>query len=310
MKIAVIGCGRQGRRHLAALAGSREVTGLVAADLDPDRAAAAAAQSGAACAASADAVFADPGIAAIVIATPTAAHLSLAFRAIAARKHFLCEKPFGVDAARARQAAREAMARGVVGRVGYLYRFAPAIAAARREAIALPEVDVARFVVAAPGGRAAWKHRRDSGGGAVNELASHMVDLALWFFGPMTAGAVLAKAQRRGRRVIDGVAETVDAEDRIVARLSQGDRVVVAIEANFAAPRFSQSLAIYGAERVIRATIEGAPDLYRRQAQAFIDAIGGRHASDACDLNAAAAARDWLDRMVAAPTRIDSASAA
>jgi myo-inositol 2-dehydrogenase / D-chiro-inositol 1-dehydrogenase len=301
MRIAAIGCGKQGLRHLAALAGLHAVTGLVVADPDQARARAAAARFGAACAPSIEAVFADRGIDAVFIAAPTMFHLPLARRAIEARKHFLCEKPFGADAATARRVARDAAMAGIVGSVGYLYRFAPAIVAAREAVEELGAVASARFSIAAPGGHALWKHRREAGGGAGNELASHMVDLALWFFGPMPDCVVLEKAQSLQRRVVAGVDAPVDAEDRIVARLRGRAGVTVTIAADFAAPRFSQSLEVHGERGVVRASIDGAPDLYRLQAQPFIAAIAGGESGDACDLAEAVQTRELLDRMATSP---------
>jgi predicted dehydrogenase len=299
MKIAVIGCGKQGRRHLSALAGLSGVTGLVAADADPTRCGVAATLFGAACL-PVDAVFAGPGVDAVVIATPTMTHLPLARRAVEAGKHFLCEKPFGADAATARQIAQDAAACGIVGRVGYLYRFAPAIAAAREAVAGLGKIDTARFVIAAPGSHAAWKHQRERRGGAINELASHMLDLALWCFGPMRACEISEKSQSRAHRVVDGVSVAVDAEDRIAMRLRSASGVAIDIEADFAAPQFSQWLEIRGEQGSVRASIEGAPDLYRLQAQSFLDAIAGNRGA-ACDLFEAARARELLDRLHAAP---------
>ena len=298
MKVAVIGCGKQGRRHLAAFAGLPGVTGLVAADGDPARARAAPAA-----AIAVDDVFADPAIDAVVIATPTLFHVPLARRAIASGKHVLCEKPFGADATAAHALARDAAAAGLVGRVGYLYRFAPAIVAARAAVAGLGTIESARFVVAAPGDHAAWKHRLAEGGGAVNELASHMVDLAIRFFGAPPGCTVLEKSQRRERRTIGGVSMAVDAEDRIAVRL--GDRIVV--EADFAAPRFAHSIEIRGARGVVRASIDGSPDLYAAQARAFHDAIQGVAAGHGADFADAARANDVLDMMRHAPRSVAAA---
>ena len=315
MKIAVIGCGKQGQRHLQALAGLPGVTGLVTTDTDMARSRAAANRFGAEAVSLIDAVFADQGIGAVVIAAPTVAHLPLAARAVDAGKHFLCEKPFGAAAATARHIARHAAAHGVVGRVGYIYRFAPAIAAARDAIGQLGEIGDARFVIAAPGGHALWKHRRQTSGGAVNELVSHMVDLALWFFGPMRDCVVLKKSQSEVHRIIDGITAPVDAEDRIVARFQTRAGVTVTIEGDFAAPRFSQWLEIsWRAElgscldhpcfdNILPGTvpIEDPPNLYRLQAQSFIAAIAGMEAGMACDVAAAAQASELLAQLNAVP---------
>jgi predicted dehydrogenase len=315
MKIAVIGCGKQGARHLVSFRGLAD---LVAADRDPARAAAAAADH----VAPIDAVFADCDVAAVVIAAPTPFHAGLAQRAIASGKHVLCEKPFGADASVARRVAAAAARQGLVGRVGYLYRFAPAIRAALAALPRLGRIESAHFAIAAPGGHAAWKHRRDAGGGVVNELASHMVDLALWFFGPLRECAVAAKEGAMARRIIDGVAVESDSDDRIMARLTGNYGIAITIEGDFAAPCFSQWLEIRGDNGLVRASIDpafdsvlelggrrsplapGAPsDLYSLQAKNFLDAIARRDPvpDGACDLAEAAAACALLETLNAAP---------
>jgi len=312
VNLAVIGCGKQGLRHLAALRGDADLT---VADRDPSRARDAADRLGARLSAI-DAVFADPAIAAIIIATPTSSHAALARRAIAAGKHVFCEKPFGADAAAARDIADAATARGLVGRVGYLYRLAPAIRAARAALPSLGGIDTARLLIAAPGNHAAWKHRRDEGGGVVNELVSHMVDLALWFFGPMRDCTVLEQRQTHPRRTIAGAAVEADADDRVAARLISQSGVTIEIVGDFAAPRFAQSLEIRGRQGEIRASIDPAfdsvavcrgarmplapgaqPDLYRAQMRGFLDAIAGGAPDDCCDLAQAASVCALLQAM-------------
>ncbi|HEY7991382.1 MAG TPA: Gfo/Idh/MocA family oxidoreductase [Stellaceae bacterium] len=293
MRIAVIGCGKQGRRHLAAFARLPAVDGLVVADADDTRTVAAACDNGAV-AVPVDDVFADE-IDAVVIATPTATHLSLARRAFESGMHVLCEKPFGADPVAARGLAADAAAKGLVGRVGYLYRFAPSIAAARARVRDIGEVEEVRFAIASPGNHASWKHRRESSGGAVHELASHMVDLALWFFGPARLDG-MAIERRETRRIIGGKRIVADAEDRVVARLGRS-----LIEADFAAKRFAQSIDIQGTQGEIHASIEGAPDLYRIQAQSFLAAIAGARRDDACDFADAVQVSQILQAMRAVP---------
>ncbi|MGH6980553.1 MAG: hypothetical protein ACREFC_05045, partial [Stellaceae bacterium] len=132
-------------------------------------------------------------------------------------------------------------------------------------------------------------------GGAINELASHMVDLALWFFGP-AACRVLERGPNRAQRTVGGDIVAADAEDRVIALLGR-----VTIEADFAAPRFAQSIAIRGTRGTIHASIEGAPDLYRRQAQSFLAAIAGGPRDDSCDFAEAARVGEILRAMHRAP---------
>jgi predicted dehydrogenase len=72
-------------------------------------------------------MLADPEIQAVDVCTPTHTHLALSLDAIAAGKHVLCEKPLHTDAGPAFAAAAAAQARGVRTKLGFTFRYSPAI---------------------------------------------------------------------------------------------------------------------------------------------------------------------------------------
>ena len=71
-----------------------------------------------------DAALALPGVAAVTIATPPAAHAEAAIAAVKAGKHVLCEKPFAMDTTQAAAMLDAAAAAGVVHLVGHEFRWA------------------------------------------------------------------------------------------------------------------------------------------------------------------------------------------
>ncbi len=78
-----------------------------------------------------DAMLADPGLDAVVVATADQFHVAHAARALAAGKHVLVEKPLGVGVGEG-EALREQVHRsGLVLQVGTMRRFDPGIAFAR-----------------------------------------------------------------------------------------------------------------------------------------------------------------------------------
>jgi predicted dehydrogenase len=74
-----------------------------------------------------DAMLADPDIAMVDICTPTDTHLDLSRAALAAGKHVLCEKPIALEAVDAFGLAREAQARDLRTKVGFTFRYSPAL---------------------------------------------------------------------------------------------------------------------------------------------------------------------------------------
>ncbi|HEV3464818.1 MAG TPA: Gfo/Idh/MocA family oxidoreductase, partial [Actinomycetota bacterium] len=108
-----------------------------------------------------------------------------------AGKHVWVEKPVGLATDDARAVADAAERAGVQGTVGFNYRNAPAVTAAR-ELIAggqLGTVTHARFrlfsdYAAHPEGALTWRYERARGGsGVLGDLAAHGVDLVWYLLG-------------------------------------------------------------------------------------------------------------------------------
>ncbi len=72
-------------------------------------------------------LLADPDVAVVDVCTPTHTHLQLSLDAIAAGKHVLSEKPLAERAGDAFAAAAAADARGVRTKLGFTFRYSPAM---------------------------------------------------------------------------------------------------------------------------------------------------------------------------------------
>jgi predicted dehydrogenase len=79
-----------------------------------------------------DAILSDPGIDAVVLATPHSQHDEQIKRAAAAGKHILVEKPITLDLASAQVAVEAARRAGVILAVGFCRRFHPSIGEVRQ----------------------------------------------------------------------------------------------------------------------------------------------------------------------------------
>ncbi|MFF2126856.1 Gfo/Idh/MocA family protein [Streptomyces olivochromogenes] len=202
--VAVVGFGWMGRVHTQAYArvphhfpGLSLRPELVAvADEVPGRAEEAAAQYGFA-AAHRDwrEVAADPRVEAVSIAAPNFLHREIGLAMAEAGKHIWIEKPVGLTAEDARAVSDAVTKAGVQGTVGFNYRNAPAVAAAR-ELIASGEIGTVTHVrirlfsdyAAHPEGALTWRYERERGGsGVLGDLASHGVDLARFLLGEIEA---------------------------------------------------------------------------------------------------------------------------
>ncbi|MFD5233280.1 Gfo/Idh/MocA family protein [Streptomyces qaidamensis] len=202
--VAVVGFGWMGRVHTQAYARVRHhypqlslVPELVTvAEEVPGRAEEAAAQFGfASTTRDWREVAADPRVEAVSITAPNFLHREIGVAMAEAGKHIWIEKPVGLTAGDARAVADAVAAAGVQGTVGFNYRNAPAVEAAR-ELIASGEIGTVTHVrvrlfsdyAAHPEGALTWRYERERGGsGVLGDLASHGVDLARFLLGDITS---------------------------------------------------------------------------------------------------------------------------
>jgi predicted dehydrogenase len=140
-------------------------------------------------------VAADPRVQAVSIAAPNFLHREIGVAMAEAGKHIWIEKPVGVSAEDARAVSDAVAKAGIQGTVGFNYRCAPAVAAAR-ELIATGEIGTVTHVrvrlfsdyAAHPQGALTWRYERERGGsGVLGDLASHGVDLARFLLGEIAA---------------------------------------------------------------------------------------------------------------------------
>ncbi|MFC9097947.1 Gfo/Idh/MocA family protein [Streptomyces sp. NPDC057072] len=136
-------------------------------------------------------IAADPRVHAVSIAAPNFLHREIGVAMAEAGKHIWIEKPVGLTVEDARAVAGAVTKAGVRGTVGFNYRNAPAVAAAR-ELIASGDIGTVTHVrirllsdyAAHPEGALTWRYERERGGGGVlGDLASHGVDLARFLVG-------------------------------------------------------------------------------------------------------------------------------
>jgi len=127
--VGVIGANRWAQSaHLPAYAAHAGVDLVAVCDIVPERARALQAEFGA------RKVYfdhrdllADPDVHVVDVCTSTHTHLELSLASIAAGRHVLCEKPLHTAAGPAFAAAAAAKARGVRTKLGFTFRYSPAI---------------------------------------------------------------------------------------------------------------------------------------------------------------------------------------
>jgi scyllo-inositol 2-dehydrogenase (NAD+) len=143
-------------------------------------------------------LIADPGVDAIVIVSPTHTHRDMVNAALASRKPTFCEKPPALSLAEAIDMAAAEERTGTFLQMGFMRRFDPGYAAAKRQIdngrIGRPMVFKATSRDPFPPSLAYADPK--SSGGIFIDMGIHDFDLGRWFMGEIdtvqAAGAVLA----------------------------------------------------------------------------------------------------------------------
>jgi predicted dehydrogenase len=135
------------------------------------------------------------------IVTPNDSHAEIAIAAARAGKHIVCEKPLARTGAEARTMLDAVEKAGVIHMVAFNYRRTPAVALARRY---IEEGRIGQILnfrgtylqdwSADPNGPLSWRFQKKvAGSGAVGDIGTHVVDLARYLVGEITAVNALVK---------------------------------------------------------------------------------------------------------------------
>ncbi len=187
LRVGLLGAGRIARRfHLPILASMPGVA--LAAIADPvaeAREACRALAPGAACHADFAQLLDAQPLDAIVICLPPALHAHAAVAGFARGLHVYVEKPLAISADEGRAMLDAWRRAGTAGMVGFNHRFHPLALALKSEVARGRAGDVTLVRTSFSGARRAlpeWKRLRETGGGALLDLAGHQVDLLRFLF--------------------------------------------------------------------------------------------------------------------------------
>ncbi len=254
VKIGLIGCGKQALKHIS---GFKKIPGVtvILGDMIPDTARELALKEGLSYVNDPQEMLKDPSIDAVDICVPTPFHALLIRDTLNAGKSFFCEKPLCETMEEARDIQHLADRKRLTGMVGYVYRFSPIFELGKRlfedapstgASAVLGEIKYAFLRLGGRGGHQLWKHMKSDGGGAMNEMMVHMIDLAIWYFGRVKEARLLENMLIRPERPVNGKMEKVDGEDFVLARLKMENGVEVFVQSDLLTPSFSQYVEVEG----------------------------------------------------------------
>jgi predicted dehydrogenase len=258
-----------------------------------------------------DELCADPEVEAVWIAGPNDRHVEHATACLAAGKHVLLEKPMATTLAGAQRLLGFSLDTELILTVGFQHRFRPGhlwLHDALEHGF-VGEVGLVRihrfwpfpyFPGMSSDPAQSWRSSlRQSGGWALNDIGSHLIDLAQWLIG---APARLAFARTVNLKFRDA-----GAEDTAVLVLDAGADATLTIETSNAMSSFPGTIEIHGSGGWVRAegTFDGGgtilthagdrhdlPDVSADEVydRAFVDFLGAIHGLPAMGATARQAA--------------------
>jgi predicted dehydrogenase len=302
--MAVIGSSGHAARvsapAIAAAAGARLAGVLGSA---PERGRALAAEHpGARAYTDLDGLCADADVAAVWIAGPNDRHAEHAVACLTAGKHVLLEKPMATTSADADRLIEAQQQTGQTLTVAFQHRFRPGhrwLREALRDGL-VGDVGLVRihrfwpfpYYPGMPSDPAvSWRSSLEhSGGWALNDIGSHLIDLGQWLIGEP---ARLAYA-----RTLNLTFRDAGAEDTAILVLEADPQITLTIETSNAMPSFPSTIEIHGSGGWVRAeatfdsggtihTHAGerhelpevtAAEIYARALEDFLAAVDGRPA--------------------------------
>ncbi len=237
----------------------------------------------------------DPNVEAVWVASPNHMHAEQSLAALAAGKHVLCEKPMATTVADCERMVAAAERADRLLSVGYHMRYHPVHQQLRADwvsgAFGKPIYVRAQLYFAYPRAPAEWRQQwSTSGGWAICDVGTHLIDLLRWFLGVAT--------EVRGELASPKFGCETDDHAVVTARFENGALGIADASTGAGAP--APRLELYGSERycICEGTLFGiggtvatgrlsqAPKvanaevvpLYQRQAEAFSRAVlsGGR----------------------------------
>lgn len=208
LRMGLIGLGMMGRHHARVIRETDGVELVAVADSFGDPHGVAGALSPL----SSVRELIEQGIDAAVVAVPTIMHEEVALELAAAGVHTLIEKPIASDVQAAARIVEAFESNGLVGAVGHIERFNPALQSLR-ERIANGELgEVYQIATRRQGPFPA----RIADVGVVKDLATHDIDLTAWLAQSPFAAVSARTALQSGRAHEDMVAITARLENGVI----------------------------------------------------------------------------------------------
>lgn len=258
LQFGLFGAGRIGRVHAASLAAHPRAELAVVHDPVEVAAHEVAARFGGTAAVDAGAILGDPGIDAVIIASPTPTHVDLLTAAVRAGKAVLCEKPIDLDLARVDACQAEIKSAGATIMIGFNRRFDPSFADIRARVAAGEIGRLEQLVITSRDPAPPSYAYLASSGGLFRDMTIHDFDMARFFLGDVSEVQAMA-----ANLIEPHIAEAGDVDSAMVLLRGADGELGQIVNSRRCPFGYDQRLEAFGAEGMLSAGNQTATSVRR-----------------------------------------------
>lgn len=242
----------------------------------------------------------------VVICTPAHLHIPLAILAVRAGAHVLIEKPLSTNFDGLADLEFEAVSRERVIGIAYVYRAHPLLTAMRDairssrfgEPVQVIATCGQHFPLYRPAYRTIYYKERSTGGGAVQDALTHVVNAAEWLVGPVTRLTADIDHQALEGVTVEDTVHVLTRHGRVMGSFSLNqhqapNEVTLTVVGSHGTARFEFHANRWRWQTDPAGTWTDEPGeplerdtLFIRQANTFLDAVEGK-SEPACTLTEA-----------------------
>jgi len=248
LKVALFGSGRIGQVHARNIAAHPELELAWIADPFIKGAQALASTTGAQAVETADEVFANKDLDAIIIGSPTSTHVDLISRAVAAGVAALCEKPIDLDIDRVRACRDQIRGTKTPLMLGFNRRFDPNFASVRARVEAGEIGRLEQLTIISRDPAPAPKDYITTSGGIFRDQSIHDLDMARFF-----VPDIIEVSATGSNLFCDYIEEAGDFDSVVISLRGRGGELITITNSRHSAYGHDQRLEAFGSDGLLTA---------------------------------------------------------
>lgn len=249
ISIALLGCGRIGQVHARTITATRRAKLVAVTDAFESAASKVAVETGAKVY-TADEIFADATIDAVIICTPTDSHAHFIEQAAEAGKAVMCEKPFDLSIDRIHQCMEAVKKAGIPLMIGFNRRYDASFANLQARLRAGEIGDIEQVIITSRDPSPPPLSYIEHSGGIFADMMIHDIDMARFLL-----AEELVEVQAVGSVLVNPKIATVGDFDTVAATLKTATGKICQISCSRRASYgYDQRIEVHGSKGMLRAT--------------------------------------------------------